>query len=153
MVMSKYGFFWRNSHQLFYSKGNLQSYTKYRDILFNDVDDVLQFSSDHEITCYLGNKDWEKQVEEGRVLLDRAKASRYIQEAKTQCQVHREFFQTIHGLDVASLTNQELLGYWNGLIDNYAHTIAYFRSTQDEPSRLIVQKVAESVEPDLSRAR
>ena len=93
--MSKYGFFWRSSHQLFYTKGNLESYTRYTDIPFNKVTDVLQVSHESEQTCYLGVADWERQVEEGRMFLDRDKAKQYIKDAKAQCQAHRDFFQEI----------------------------------------------------------
>lgn len=143
--MTKYRFLWKNAHQLFYMLGNIDSYQKYRNILFNDANNVFQVSHESIMHCYLGEEDLSRSVKEGEIFLDREASKKYIADANKQCEAHQNFYKSLLDLDVQKASNEELLKYWQGLIDNYAHSVAYFRSTQEEPSRAIVEKVMSTV--------
>ncbi len=145
--MQKYRFLWSNAHQLFYMVGNIDSYRKYSNIPFNKAD-VFQVSEGNLMSCYLAEDDLNKSVEEGELFLDKQKAKRYIDDALEQCARHRDFFKKLKQENLSRVSDAELLVYWRGLIDNYAHSVAYFRSTQEEPSRKIVATVTDKVTPD-----
>ncbi len=145
--MKQYHFYWSNTHQLFYMFGNIDSYRKYRSIPFNRAD-VFQVSEGNLMSCYLSEQDLEKHVAEGVLFLKKEKTQRYIEEALKQCQNHRNFFETLKRADLASASDEELLQLWQDLVDNYAHSAAYFRSTQEEPSRKIVSTVTDVVTPE-----
>jgi phosphohistidine swiveling domain-containing protein len=100
------------------------------------------------MSCYLGSADLERYVEEGKIFLDREAAKKYIKEANAQCINHKAFFAKLRALNLQEASNELLLEYWRGMIDNYSHSVGYFRSTQEEPSRAIVEAVAEALSPD-----
>lgn len=145
MVKSnQYKFLWSNSHQLLYMLGNIDSYRRYADIPFNKAD-VFQVSEGNLMSCYISEDDLKDSVEEGDLFLDPARAQKYIDEALSQCKSHKEFFEKFRAATLSELSDGELLLFWRGLIDNYAHSVAYFRSTQEQPSRKIVQIVTNTV--------
>jgi phosphohistidine swiveling domain-containing protein len=145
--MKKYRFLWSNAHQLFYMLGNIDSYRTYSYIPFNRAD-VFQVSEGNLMSCYLTEQDLERHVEEGGLLLNPTQVKKYINEALEQCKNHRAFFEKLRSADLPTLSDAELLQYWKDIIDNYAHSVAYFRSTQEEPSRKIVATVTDVVSQD-----
>ena len=150
--MNPLKFIWANTHQLFYMLGNIDSYRRYSDIPFNRAERALQVSHGNRMTCYLSERDFARYVDEGELFLDRAKAKRYIEAAKKQCADHQSFYARCIAADFTKARDTDLLEYWRELIDQYAHTVAYFRSTQDEPSRLIVETVVrETKEEDAQK--
>src|SRR3989344_2785114 len=143
--MNRLIFIWSNTHQLFYMLGNIGSYRSYPNILFNRGDRVFQVSHGNRMSCYIGEEDIIRYVEEGKLFLDRSAAKRYIKKAKMQCANHQSFFSKLSSTDLSKSTNALLLNCWRGLIDNYNHSAAYFRSTQEEPSRIIVQTITQAI--------
>lgn len=139
--MSEYTFLWSNTHQLFYMLGNIDSYCRYSHIPFNRAEKVFQVSHGSRMSCYNGSADLERYVEEGKQFLDRAFAEQYLKNAREQCNNHQSFFKWLADTDFSQSTDLDLRKCWQGLIDNYSHSVAYFRSTQDEPSRAIVETV------------
>ena len=127
--------------------GNIGSYKRYSDIPFNKAD-VFQVSEGNVMSCYVAEEDLARDFEEGALFLNRPKAQEYINVAKAQCQKHRDFFDNFKTQKLEKLSDQELLTYWQGLIDNYCHSVSYFRSTQEEPSRKIVSTVTDVVTPE-----
>lgn len=142
--MGKYRFLWSNAHQLFYMLGNIDSYRRYSEVPFNRAD-VFQVSEGNLMSCYLAEDDLTRHVEEGTLFLDPDRANQYIGEALEQCRRHRQFFEELRSADIVGLDDGKLLHFWQGIIDNYAHSAAYFRSTQEEPSRKIVATVVDTV--------
>lgn len=143
--MKKLAFLWSNTHQLYYMLGNIDSYRKYSDVPFNRAESVFQVSHGNRMSCYIGVEDLERHEEEGAIFLDPTIARTYLDAAWAQCDAHKKFFRELESCDLASLSDGELLGWWRGIIDHYSHSAAYFRSTQDEPSRKIVSAVTASV--------
>jgi len=123
--------------------GNIDSYVRYTQIPFNDARDVFQVSHGSLMACYLGDKDLERHAEEGVLFLNRESSKQYIFSALAQCKNHQDFFKRLESLDVQDASNEVLSKFWRELIDNYSHSVAYFRSTQEEASRAIVKRVKE----------
>ncbi len=146
--MSKYTFLWSNAHQLFYMTGSIDSYRRYPEIPFNRAELVFQASEGNLMSCYVGTADLERHVGEGELFLDTTRSHAYFEDAKKQCANHRAFFKELEVLDLSTASESTLLTFWRGLIDNYAHSLGYFRSSQDEPSRLIVKAVTEKLSPE-----
>lgn len=141
-----YTFLWANTHQLFYMLGNLSSYIKHPHIPFNShLSNVFQISHGNKMHCYIREDTLDNHVEEGSILLDSAFVQDYLGQAKRQCNIHLSFFKELSQQDPAQLSNKQLLNYWKGLIDHYAHSVAYFRSTQEEPSRKIIQELSQLI--------
>ena len=126
-------------------RGNIDSYLKYHDISFNRSEHVLQVSHGNNMTCYVGTEDLARHAEEGKNLLDRDFAKDYILRARKQCAADQEFFGRLKAIVWAEQTNEQLLDLWQQLMDHYALSVAYFRSTQEEPSRALVNAVARTV--------
>lgn len=145
--MKNYTFLWSNQHQLFYMLGNIDSYRRYLEIPFNRGD-VFQVSEGNLMSCYFSEDDLERNIEEGELLLDPVRVGKYMEEALAQCRNHREFFEKLRSANLPELSDEKLLHFWQGIIDNYAHSVAYFRSTQEEPSRKIVATVTDVVSQD-----
>lgn len=142
--MKKYRFLWSNAHQLFYMLGNIDSYRRYPEIPFNTAD-VFQVSEGNVMSCYLAESDLERHADEGVLFLDREQAKTYLVSALEQCKNHRTFFEEFKKVNLSVAPDTELLKLWKGIIDNYAHSVAYFRSTQEEASRKIVATVTNTV--------
>ena len=129
-------------------RGNIDSYIQYKDVSFNSAEHVFQVSHGSKMTCYLGTKDLERQVEEGKSFLDHNFATKYFKDALKQCANHSAFFEELKGIHLEKQTNGQLLVLWRKLLDHYAHSVAYFRSTQEEPSRAIIERIASVVTPE-----
>ncbi len=146
--MNKYTFLWSNAHQLFYMRGNIDSYVRYKDIPFNSAEHVFQVSHGSKMTCYLGTADLERQAKEGEKFLDRAFATQYLKDALAQCSNHSAFFGELSKANLEEQSNESLLSLWQKLLDHYSHSVGYFRSTQEEPSRAIIAYIASKVTPE-----
>lgn len=146
--MSKYKFLWSNAHQLFYMRGNIDSYIRYSQIPFNKAQHVFQVSHGNNMTCYLGTDDLAGHAEEGKSFLSGDFADQYMAKAQQQCAAHQEYFSKLKKISLSKQTNEQLLNLWRQLMDHYAHSVAYFRSTQEEPSRALVNLVAKAVSSD-----
>ena len=146
--MSNYTFLWSNTHQLFYMRGNIDSYIRYRNVPFNSVTHALQVSHGNKMTFYQSTEDIDRDIEEGKKFFDQAFTDAYIIAAKEQCTSHKKFYAELGGAVLSEEPNQKLLEYWRTLLDHYAHSVAYFRSTQEGPTRALVEKVAAVVSQD-----
>lgn len=144
-MANKYTFLWSNAHQLFYMRGNIDSYVRYQDIPFNNAEHVFQVSHGNLMACYVGTEDLKNDLETGKNFLDKSFAVNYLAAAKVQCDSHQKFYRALKATNLTTQTNEQLLSWWRGLMDHYAHSVAYFRSTQEEPSRALIDAVANQV--------
>jgi rifampicin phosphotransferase len=129
-------------------RGNIESYTKYKNVPFNSVNKCMQVSHSSKMTFYQSSEDLDACVEEGRQFLDEDFSNEYIEKARKQCAKHQAFYLELLSADISKLTDAQLLSFWRDLIDNYSHSVAYFRSTQEEPTRFLVQKISSIVTPE-----
>ena len=69
-------------------------------------------------------------------------------DAHRQCVNHRIFFNSLRDIEPEKISTKDLLQFWQGIIDNYSHSVAYFRSSQEEPTRRIVEKLMRKISQD-----
>ena len=143
-----YKFLWSNAHQLFYMRPSMNSYANHQDVPFNSAKYALLVSHGNKMTCYVSEECLEDCVSEGDKFLQREFAVGYIEKAKKQCAVHQAYYKKLVRIDYSKCTNSQLLNSWRELMDHYAHSAAYFRSTQEESSRALVNAVAKVVSPE-----
>lgn len=144
-MTSQYIFLWANTQSAITIECNVESFKKYKDIPWNNVDNIIEFARDNKIQCFHSKDDLKKDAEFGKNYFNEEFAKSFLSNIYLVCKKHLILFNELRNIDYSKLSDEKLFEIFNRVIDQWKHTISYFRGLQEEGTRQLIEKIRKSV--------
>jgi len=142
---SHYTFIWGNTQFPRTVEKNILCLKRYNNIIWNQIDNIIQVSRNNRISTFHSTKDLEKDVEKGRNWLSKEFADGTILKIDQQLKKNWDHFNFLKNLDVHSLSNEQIYSNLEKAWDNWMRIISYFRSIQGEPTHYLTECIKKRV--------
>ena len=138
---SLYTFVWNDYQPHSTIEGNIIPLERFRSIIWNQINNIIQVSRDNMIYCYHSNKDLKDDREKGRHFFKKDYLKRYFREVDKNYNIQWKIFKTLDTTNLKDYSNKELLILYKRSIFHWGKMISYFRSTQEHGIYYLVKEL------------
>lgn len=138
---SQYIFLWGDYQPLCTIETNINAFIKFKKILWNHSENIIQVSKNNKISCFHSKKDLQKDTELGKQFLKKEFSKKFIEDLERDYKRHCDFFNLLGKVDFSKLLNKELFEYLVKTTDYWSLIIGYFRATQAEGTYYLVKEI------------
>ncbi len=142
---SAYGFLWGNAQPAYTLETNIFCFKNKRELDWNQVDNIIQVCRNCKFDTFHSKKDFENDIKRGEKFLDKQYLQRFIEGMEKQFKKHWQLFDKVKQTDMKKVSDEELLRYFDQLMDAWVDIIGYFRGTQAEGSQYLAKELEKQV--------
>ena len=144
---SSYVFVWNDCQPHSTIEGNIIPLERFRSIIWNQLDNIIQVSRDNMIYCYHSIKDLQNDREAGKCFFKKDYVKSYFKEIDKNYDIQWKIFKTLDTANFRNYSNKQLLSLYVKTILHWGKMISYFRSTQVEPNYYLIEELKKGL-PD-----
>ena len=138
---SSYLFVWNDCQPHSTIEGNIIPLERFRSIIWNQINNVIQVSRDNMIYCYHSIKDLQNDRKMGKCFFQRNYVKNYFKEIDENCDIQWKIFKTLDPANFRNYSNKQLLSLYKKTILHWGKIMSYFRSTQVEPNYYLIKEL------------
>ena len=140
--ISEYEFWWSDHESQWAIDCRLYILYTYKNIIWNQIDDVLIYTIKVKSSAYISKIDVQKAKKRGEVHLQ-SDYLRTLETVQNKCILgHQKLYQELKNLSFSEISNFQILQIFNTVIDTFSYTVSYYKASGPLATEKLIQELS-----------
>ncbi|AOW98077.1 hypothetical protein BJP34_00290 [Moorena producens PAL-8-15-08-1] len=137
-----YEFWWSDHESQWAIDSRLYILYTYRDIIWNQIDDVLIYTINGNSSAYISKRDVKEARKRGDVYLQ-SDYRRILEKVASKCvDRHQQLYHQLKNLSFSEISDSNISQIFNRVIDTFSFTVGYYKASGPLATEVLIQELS-----------